>query len=252
MSAKKILIRFDDICPTMDWKQWECAKRMMDHHGLKALLGVIPDCQDPELSIDEPKEDFWEYIRELQSQGWAIAMHGYHHVYDIKADGIVTRNKNSEFAGHPYEVQLERIRNGQAAMRSHGIETDIFFAPAHNYDDNTLKALSVCGFKYVSDGFSGKPYKRHGIILLPCRNKGIPRMDRKDEYVTAVIHPHEWTREDKKHEFVRFQNLLQDFHSAIVPFQEYINRKCGNNFLQRSIEYLYGIAIFKILPLRNK
>ena len=103
MSKRKILLRFDDICPTMNWEQWERAKQMMDKAGVTALLGVVPDCTDPDLKIDTPRPDFWEYIRELQNQGYTIAMHGYHHQFVIKADGLVTKNKISEFAGLPYE-----------------------------------------------------------------------------------------------------------------------------------------------------
>ena len=57
---KKILIRFDDICPTMDYKQWNKAVEVLDKYHIKPLIGVIPDCKDPELSIESPREDFWE------------------------------------------------------------------------------------------------------------------------------------------------------------------------------------------------
>ena len=102
MSKRKILLRFDDICPTMNWDQWNKAKVLLDKDGVKPLLGVVPDNYDPELQIDETREDFWEYIKELQQNGYSIAMHGYHHKFELKADGIVTKNKISEFAGLPY------------------------------------------------------------------------------------------------------------------------------------------------------
>ena len=176
MEKNKILLRFDDICPTMNWEQWDRAKQLMDEKGVIALLGVIPDCQDPDLNIDKPREDFWDYIKELQRQGFTIAMHGYHHVFDIQASGIVTPKKHSEFAGHPYEIQYEKIKKGKAILKEHGIETVVFFAPAHSYDDNTLKALAANGFKYISDVMSSKPYKRNGIICIPSRSGGIPKI----------------------------------------------------------------------------
>ena len=40
-------------------------------------------------------------------------MHGYQHVFDIRAKGIISHKKHSEFAGHPYVVQSERIKKGK-------------------------------------------------------------------------------------------------------------------------------------------
>lgn len=252
MIKRKILLRFDDICPTMDWEQWEIAKQMMDKAGVTALLGVVPDCTDPDLMIDAPRIDYWEYIKELQNQGYTIAMHGYHHQFEIKADGLVTKNKISEFAGLPYERQLEKIQKGKEILNSHGIATDVFFAPAHSYDDNTLRALAACGFKYVSDGLSSKPYMRQGIKLLPCRSGGIPRMEKKSGFVTAVIHAHEWVREDRQTEWKRFENLFKNYSEVIVPFKEFCQWQCGNVFAERLIERFYYYTKQYIVPIVYK
>ena len=57
-------------------------------------------------------------------------MHGYQHVFDIRAKGIISHKKHSEFAGHPYVVQSERIKKGKDILLSHGICTDVFFCPS--------------------------------------------------------------------------------------------------------------------------
>ena len=248
MNKRKILLRFDDICPTMNWEQWERAKQMMDKAGVTALLGVVPNCTDPDLMLDAPRTDFWEYIKDLQSQGYAIAMHGYHHQFEIKADGLVTKNKISEFAGLPYEKQLEKIRRGKEILESHGIVTDVFFAPAHSYDDNTLRALKSCGFKYVSDGLSSKPYLRKGITLLPCRSGGIPRMEKKEGFITAVMHAHEWVREEKQIELKKFEGLLSKYVDEIVDFDEFSKWKAGNAFMQRMVEKGYMFLMDQVVP----
>ena len=36
----------------MNWEQWGKAKQLLEEKGLVALLGVVPDCQDPDLMID--------------------------------------------------------------------------------------------------------------------------------------------------------------------------------------------------------
>ena len=240
---RKILLRFDDICPTMNWEQWRTAKQMLDDIGVTALLGVIPDCQDPELQINEANPNFWEYIKSLQLQGYAIAMHGLHHKFSLKANGIVTRGKISEFAGLPYEEQLKKIHLGKEILSSHGIETDIFFAPAHSYDGNTLRALSECGFKYISDGLSCKPYRRYGITVLPCRTGGIPRMRKNGGYITAVIHAHEWVKENKALDFMKFKNLIKAHSSEIVPFNQFCQWTKGWSLSQRLDEQLYLRAL---------
>lgn len=176
---RAILIRFDDICPTMDWNQWNRAVKVLERYHVKPLIGVIPDCQDPELQINEPYSDFWQYIKKLQCKGYTVAMHGYLHKYDSAKHGIVNVTPHSEFAGHTYEEQYQKIKRGKAYLECHGIFTDVFFAPAHSYDENTLKALAANGFKYVSDGASSKPFVREGVLCIPCRSGGCPKIEKK-------------------------------------------------------------------------
>lgn len=59
-------------------------------------------------------------------EGYTIAMHGYHHTFCSKAHGILNKRINSEFAGLPYNIQYEIIRDGKAILESHNIYTNIF------------------------------------------------------------------------------------------------------------------------------
>ena len=251
MANRKILLRFDDVCSTMDWKQWDMAMQLIDEINATALIGIIPDCQDPSLQIDTPRNDFWEYIKQLQDKGFSLAMHGFNHVFSTKANGIVTKNKISEFAGLPYEVQLEKVRQGKDILNAHGIDTDVFFAPAHSYDDNTLRALAECGFHYISDGFSSRPYHRQGIICIPCPNGGIPKIKRKG-YYTAVIHAHEWSRSDKSHDWALLQNLCRKHKEEIVGFNEFIKWKVGYTPIQRAVEKIMLFNMRYIIPILVK
>ena len=52
-----------------------------------------------------------------------------------------------------------------------GIQADIFMAPGHTYDKNTLKVLKECGFTHVTDGFWKTPYLRQGLTFLPISEK---------------------------------------------------------------------------------
>lgn len=247
MPTRKILIRFDDVCPTMNWKLWEKAIQLLNSIHVTALVGVIPDCKDLSLQIDAPVDDFWDYLKHLQQQGFTIAMHGFNHIFSTTADGIVTKNKISEFAGLPYEKQLEKIQTGKAILNEHGIDTDVFFAPAHSYDDNTLRALASCGFRYISDGYSTRPYIRHGITCLPCPNGGIPKI-KKRGYYTAVIHTHEWILPQKSQDWNRLQHLCEYYQNDIVSFQEFSKWTIGYAPIQRFIEKLNLCCNRYIIP----
>ena len=146
----KIAVRMDDITPNMDWKKFLEFKMLLDKHGIRPLIGVVPDNRDENLNREAENgkgrerkgtAEFWEYIRSLQSQGWVIAMHGYQHVYTQKKGGMFPLNDFSEFAGLGFEQQFAMLEKGKDILESHGIKTDIFMAPAHSYDRNTLKAL---------------------------------------------------------------------------------------------------------------
>ena len=55
----------------------------------------------------------------------------------------------------------------------------------------TTKAYKMCiRDRYISDGKSEKPVEREGILCIPCRFGGCPKI--KDSgYYTAVFHAHE-------------------------------------------------------------
>ena len=126
MNNSKILIRFDDICPTMCWKQVKIAESLMDNYNIKPLIGVIPDCKDSDLKLDSERFDFWQYINNLQNKGYTIAMHGVNHTFCSNFKGVVNNRIGSEFSGLSLEEQIAKIKKGKEILESHGIYTDIF------------------------------------------------------------------------------------------------------------------------------
>lgn len=249
---RKILIRFDDICPTMDWEMWLKADKILRAHKVKPLLGIVPDCKDPELKIMEERKDFWQYIRKLQSEGYVLAMHGYEHVYSRQCRGMVNNCLNTEFAGYSYEQQLDKIRSGKRVLLDHGIVTDVFFAPSHSYDKNTIKALYECGFKYISDGKSAKPINRFGIQCIPCRYGGVPKIRRQGLY-TAVFHPNMWRKREKQIAYVKLQEICSRYENDIVDFYELANAySIGLGCVQKLDERVWVIYERYIHPLLSK
>jgi predicted deacetylase len=223
----------------MNFDEFKRATDVLDKYEVKPLIGVIPDCKDPDLDIQPKRDDFWTFVKSLQQKEYAIAMHGLTHVFDSPHHGLVNKRMASEFAGLPLDKQVEKIKRGKEILHQHGIDTDIFFAPAHSYDDNTLRALNICGFKYMSDGKSLKPYKRCGVICLPCRATGVPRFRGIETYHTAVFHAHEWAFDGKDSGFVQLQRLCRDRKSDIVPFDEFARQPLGNPVVQRVDELIF-------------
>ena len=111
------LLRFDDLCPTMDHGKWAAIQAILDRHAVKAMLAVVPNNRHPALMVDREDQDFWERMRVLQDRGWAIALHGLTHLYTQRAVSLVVPGEaESEFAGLPTEIQCEKnqARDGNA------------------------------------------------------------------------------------------------------------------------------------------
>ena len=160
------MIRLDDITPDMDWERFNRVKQILDKYQIRPLIGVVPDNKDENLHKGDNKEDFWNTIRALQSDGWAVAQHGTYHCYETQNAGILRINPFSEFAGLSYEEQLRKVQDGRRILEQNGIVTDIFMAPGHTYDNNTLKALYECGFRVITDGLFHKPYYDKKILFI--------------------------------------------------------------------------------------
>ena len=201
----KIAVRLDDITPEMDWPKFLRMKELLDGYGLKPLIGVIPENHDETLTgaREGAPSDFWAYIRELCEAGTTVAMHGFTHIYDTKKSGIFPLNAFSEFAGHPYDKQLTRIRTGKKLLRDRGIETDLFMAPAHTFDRNTLLALRDAGFQKVTDGFGKSPYRYEDLTFYPISFRKSDAFRGGDGYTTFVYHTN--TMDDKEFESLEKQ-----------------------------------------------
>lgn len=232
------VLRIDDVCPCMDWFWFDKTMELLNKHNITGMLGVIPDCRDSSLNVSKADPLFWDKMKEYQKNGWYIAMHGYQHLYDTKATGCVIseRDKESEFAGHQYKEQLCKILDGKKILESNGIETDAFFAPSHNYDKNTVKALNKAGFRYMADGRSKFAYTWKNIKFIPnCRAK-----EPREGIYTIVLHPC-MTKEKGYEGLIK---RIEERGEIIVPFQDALSEqlwpaKSRCSFLQLLCERVY-------------
>lgn len=243
----RITIRMDDITPDMDWEKFLRFKKLLDAHNIKPLIGVVSDNQDKKLQINKPREDFWAYVKGLQEEGWIIALHGYNHLYTTKKSGLFPIGNKSEFAGLPLAKQDAMIREGKRILRTNNIETDIFMAPSHSFDKNTLKALKKNGFTGITDGFGREPYERDGLVFYPISvSKGKSIKDEKDGLVTFVYHVNTMTDGD----FKSFEKLFDK--AEVVSYSTYrdYSPKAGNSF-GWLCEYLMAKGKFLLVRLRK-
>lgn len=163
----KFLVRFDDICPTLNWRVWTQVETILDRHAVKPMLAVVPDNRDVKLMIDPPNPDFWPRVRDWQARGWTIAMHGYQHEYTTNDSGIVGLNAYSEFAGLPYADQKRKIENALAILSRENVAAQAWIAPAHAFDQTTIAVLLDHGLRTISDGFYFRPVWKMGATWIP-------------------------------------------------------------------------------------
>lgn len=228
----KYLIRFDDICPTMNRLAWDQLKVFLFNNQIKPIIAVVPDNMDPDLMINEAATDFWDEIGECQKNGWKIALHGYNHLFVNRNAGIVGRTPRSEFAGVEKDVQKRSISKGIEIFKSHGINSDLWIAPAHSFDKNTLAILKEYGYKYVSDGFSRMPFNAYGFLWIPCQQWERIGL-RKNGIYTVCIHLNKYNQDNID---ALIDNLSEN-KERIISFEEAVGGKVPlvrNTFLRIS------------------
>jgi len=161
------LLRFDDLCPTMDRARWERFLPLIRRFGLCPILAVVPENQDPDLERDAPDRGFWEEMRQLAAAGAAIGLHGYRHLCEGHGRSLISLHARTEFAGVAEETQRERICDGIARLRAEALLPKLWVAPRHGFDQATLRVLHGEGIEVVSDGFAQAPFREHGAMWIP-------------------------------------------------------------------------------------
>ena len=52
------ILRFDDLCPTLNWKIWNPIEEFLVEAGIKPILAVVPENRDKGLVHSAPGENF--------------------------------------------------------------------------------------------------------------------------------------------------------------------------------------------------
>lgn len=165
--TRRFVIRFDDVTPGMAWSKFAPFDALAQELNIPYLIGVVPDCRDPALSVEPDRADFWDFVRERAACGWTVAQHGHTHRYVTAERGLLGIGRKSEFAGLPFAMQKEKLAAGKGLLVREGVWQPVFMAPSHSFDENTVEALDDLGFESLTDGYGFYPYKIRGLMAVP-------------------------------------------------------------------------------------
>jgi predicted deacetylase len=218
----RYLLRFDDLCPTMNWKVWSEIEAILTEQRLKPILAVVPDNQDPVLRVDTPRDDFWERARQWQARGWALALHGFQHKYSAEHPGIVTPKKKTEFAGFPAREQEEKLRRGVEIFERQGIKPRVWIAPSNSFDATTVSLLPQFGIRIICDGYFRVPFVyQRNIVWIPQQLHGF--RPAPPGVWTVCYHHNHWTTSD----LARFREDLVRYQYDIGSLDEVMQAWAG-------------------------
>jgi predicted deacetylase len=236
----KYLIRFDDICPTMNWGIWNEIEKVLHEMKIIPIMGIVPDNQDETLKIDQDNSHFWERVRMWQACGWTIGLHGYQHLYVTSDSGIIGLNNRSEFAGLPVEKQEKKLQSAIEIFRNEGVEPDVWIAPSHSFDAATITALKKIGIRFISDGHFIIPHVDYqGMMWIPHQLWHFHFMP--FGVWTVGIHHNIWTLNDVE----RFRKDIKYYKNLIANFDEIVEayKNRHPNFIDSYIARLLLTAI---------
>lgn len=239
------LIRFDDLCPTMNWDIWTRIESVLLEFELTPVLAVVPDNQDPVLKVNSPRETFWEEVRKWQARRWTIGLHGHQHVYLTSDSGVVGIAPHSEFAGLPGDEQKAKLGKAVEIFRREGVTPDVWVAPAHSFDQATILALKAVGVPVISDGFALAPHQDStGLLWVPqqlwkfrWRPFGV---------WTVCYHLNRWTDED----VATFRADVKHYREGIRSLPSLLHAYSGRR--RQFFDDAYALAHSSALVLKRR
>ena len=169
-----------------------------------------------------------------------------HHIYDseTKKKDYFNYGGSSEFYGHTFDEQFERLKNGLKKFKNENINVRSFFAPNHTYDENTFLALKKLGIKNIIDGYGLFPYVENGINFTPqlfYENIMLPF-----GIQSTQIHLNFWNDED----FNKFEKFVEKHVKKIKNYDQVL-KKTSNSSISMASKFLLSNILKLIRKNRN-
>jgi len=245
----RFILRFDDICPTMNWRTWRQLEGTLYDLNIKPLMAVVPDNRDRDLMVSAPVvDDFWNNVRSWQARGWTIGLHGYQHRYLTQTAGMYGRMPRSEFAGLPYEIQEIKLRNAIRIFSEQRVSPQVWVAPAHSFDATTVAILSKLGVRIISDGYAIYPYQdAEGVTWIPQQFGKFRKLP--FGVWTICCHLNDWTNGETE----RFRQDLAKYRDHFTAVTEVVEsfRERRRNWFDLGASRLLELGIRLGRPLRD-
>lgn len=228
------LLRLDDAATYIRLKNWDRIEELLDRYSIKPLVGLIPNVKDPELLVYDSYDRIWERAHKWEEKGWTVALHGYTHVYETTEGGINPVNKRSEFAGLALSVQEKKIEQGYQILTKHGFSPEVFFAPSHTFDKNTLTALkNKTPIKIISDTVAINVYYENGFYYIPQQTGRARKLPFK--ITTFCYHPNKMTDND----FVYLESFIQAHKEEFTDYNSIPLLKRKKTFADKILQKMY-------------
>lgn len=212
--AARYVLRFDDICPTMNWSVWTQVEDILRRAGVRPIVAVVPDNLDRKLRVAPVRPDFWDRVRDWQAAGWTIGWHGYQHLYSSPSGGVLGIHGGSEFAGHDAAVQGEKLRRAWQIFQQQAVVPKVWVAPGHSFDMTTVSLLHEFGVRVVSDGFYWRAVEHGGSRWLPQQLWRFRRLPAG--LWTVCLHVNSWQARDVE----SFGRMVAQYAGSIVAVDQ--------------------------------
>jgi predicted deacetylase len=235
LEGARYLIRFDDICPGMNWPVWREIEKVLAGNDVRPMLAVVPANEDANLDVGPREPRFWEHVRDWQARGYAIGLHGYQHRYVTREAGLIGINARSEFAGLSAAEQADKLTRAVAIFRAEKVRPDVWIAPAHSFDAATVAALHDLGVDAISDGFFLSAHRdERGMLWVPQQIWSFRY--RPFGLWTVCYHHNDWTKGDLKRfaaDVAAYRARITDF--GAVASAPYIRRRSWQDTLVSTV-----------------
>lgn len=234
----KYIFRMDDICPQMNWENFRRYEKLFDKYDIKPLIGIIPNNKDKNISFSNKvnEKQFWKEMQKLKKKSWSIAQHGFEHIsYKKLGGGILNISNKSEFAKIDFKIQFDKLEKGLKIMKKNNLQTDIFMAPSHSFDENTLKTLEKLKFKFITDGFELYPIKKNNLIFVPQ----LLSFPIKIPFGVQTICIH--SNKINKKSFKKLEKFLSKNKNNCIKFEDsvkYISKSSLNIYLGKILKFI--------------
>ena len=241
MKARYVL-RLDDACPTMDVSKWDRIEKIADTYGIKPLVAVIPENRDTDFAWENDPH-FWKKVKRWQEKGWTIGLHGYEHCLVERGGGLMPLDTKSEFVGLSLEEQRIKIRAAWNIFQSHDITPTVWIAPAHTFDENTVRALyEETSIRIISDGIALEPYFEKGFVWVPQQLSSVRNLP----YGTWTICKHPNTMDERT--FARLERGIARIHVRFVSVESLVVPTQKRRVIDQIFSHVYFACrgVFKI------